>query len=255
MGLVFSVVGGDGRFEYLRETLSRRFVCIHDFTRADAVVLPLPLLSADGCVNGTSFGADELCSLLRADCLVFSGAPVEGAGSRVFVYGRSESFLLPNAALTAEGALEILLRKSKRSAEGANVLVTGYGRVARAVCGLFSAVGARITVAARSAEARRDAARDGFDTRGTEELCGCFDAVVNTVPAQIIGESLLEGLTRECVLIELASKPYGFNFECAAARGLEIQLAPGLPGKTAPRTAGEIIYKTIMGMLESEGLL
>ena len=82
-----------------------------------------------------------------------------------------------------------------------------------------------------------------------------FDAVVNTIPSPVFDRAALErfGNAR---LIELASPPYGFVPAAAEALGKRIELAAGLPGKTAPASAAEAVKKTIYELLKetrSEG--
>ena len=38
-----------------------------------------------------------------------------------------------------------------------------------------------------------------------------FDAVFNTIPAMVIGEDLLSNLKKDCLVIDLASKPGGVD--------------------------------------------
>ena len=46
-------------------------------------------------------------------------------------------------------------------------------------------------------------------------------------------------------IIELASAPFGLDFDLARKHGIDVVKAMGLPGKYTPKTAGEIIGKKI----------
>ena len=70
-----------------------------------------------------------------------------------------------------------------------------------------------------------------------------FEVDVDELLAKIAGDS---------VLIDLASSPGSVDFD--AARRLEIDCihALSLPGKSSPKTAGEIIKDTVYTILEEE---
>ena len=47
-------------------------------------------------------------------------------------------------------------------------------------------------------------------------------------------------------IIDIASAPGGVDYEAAGALGIAAKLCLGLPGKYAPKTAGEILAEEIM---------
>ena len=96
----------------------------------------------------------------------------------------------------------------------------------------------------------------GYGAERTDQLegwlCG-YDLVINTVPARILTRSLLEDLTPGCLVIDLASKPGGVDFEAAADLGVKAVWALSLPGKVAPVSSGRILRDTIYHMLQELG--
>lgn len=72
--------------------------------------------------------------------------------------------------------------------------------------------------------------------------------MVNTVPARVMTEEQVERLNQDCVIIELASLPGGFP---EGEKGRVI-MAQALPGKTAPRTAGENLAEAVLEALMGE---
>ena len=94
----------------------------------------------------------------------------------------------------------------------------------------------------------------GFD--GVEALAGEADFIVNTVPAQVLGRGALEKIRPDAVVLELASEP-GFDLALANELGLHALAAPGLPGKTAPLAAAElmrdVIFTAIREREENDG--
>lgn len=52
---------------------------------------------------------------------------------------------------------------------------------------------------------------------------------------------MLERVSKDAVIIDIASIPGGTDFEYAELLGIKAQLAPGLPGMVAPKSAGKIL--------------
>jgi len=161
-------------------------------------------------------------------------------------YTRVESYQIANAGLTAQGAAA-LLEKALEPGEAA-VLVLGFGRVGKLCALAFARAGSDVSVAARSQEDRSWAGAMGFKALDITRLSGClgsFDAVVNTVPAPVLGEELLSELPRGTYLLELASAPGGMDASAAKEMGLRYCRAPGLPGTYAPEQAARLLRNAL----------
>ena len=76
-----------------------------------------------------------------------------------------------------------------------------------------------------------------------------FGVIFNTVPAMVLDGELLSMTDKKAVIIDLASEPCGTDFAAAERLGLKVRKAQGLPGKFAPKTAGEIIKDTVLNIL------
>ena len=79
-----------------------------------------------------------------------------------------------------------------------------------------------------------------------------FDAVINTAPAQVLGE--LSALRDGCILLELASAPGGLDPQAAQDGGMRYISAPGLPGKYAPVSAARLIYGAVTNIFKECGI-
>ena len=79
------------------------------------------------------------------------------------------------------------------------------------------------------------------------------DFIFNTVPVLILDEELLQHVKKDAIIIDLASYPGGTDFEAAKRLGLKAELALGLPGKVAPKSAGQILGKVIPRIILNEG--
>jgi len=230
---------------------------------ADCVVLPVPaersgLLNAP--LSDEKLSMPELISSLWAGQIVCGGKlseEIRAEGTRLRLHlcdiMSSQSFCAGNAALTAEGALELMMSASPQSIWKSRVLVTGWGRIGMMLCFHLRSLGARVTLAARSAKDRAAARALGFsalDYPRLEGEIGSFDFIVNTVPARVISDAMLCCVQADTPLIELASPPGGFDRNLAENIGLKTIYAPGLPGKSSPWSAALLMREAIYEFLE-----
>lgn len=275
------IVGGDKRQKYLKEYLSGQGLDVSSYGLFDwdddtdklkgmidensVIILPLPATRNGKTVNmpfsKKEISVDRLLSFLGKDNLVFGGIIKGDLLSRLretdipFIDYYDEAFIEKNAVLTAFGALKILLEHIDFALPMGKYAVTGYGRVARETASLLTSLSCDVTVFARNSSQREDASIKGCKSYPITELshlANNFDIIINTVPSQIIDENTVKNISKNCKIIELASAPYGMDFEVMRKNGIDVIKAFGLPGKYTPKTAGEIIGKKIEKCLQKE---
>lgn len=78
------------------------------------------------------------------------------------------------------------------------------------------------------------------------------DLLINTIPAKVINKDAIQNLPASAIIIDLASKPGGTDFDYAKQRGIEAILARSLPSIVAPKTAGKILADVIIQILTKE---
>ena len=251
-----TVLGTDARYTFAARELEKYGFTVSSVCDRDALAVVIPINQRTNAIK-TPRGEVMISDAARiaGRAVFFGGEETEEiraalCGRRYFDLTKNEEFAAENAILTAEGALGIMIDKTPFSVRGARVAVLGYGRIGRALSGMLVSLGAAVTVFARRDEARRDAEKicraldfSGFDAG--------FDVVVNTVPARVLTEAQTEKIGGAYV-IELASAPYGFSDEFSSRLGARYIKAPGLPGKTAPESAGKIIAKAIYDIIKGE---
>jgi hypothetical protein len=81
------------------------------------------------------------------------------------------------------------------------------------------------------------------------------DIIFNTIPKLVLGKELLHKIENRTLIIDLASKPGGVDFDTAKELGLNVIWALSLPGKTAPLTSGRIISESILNILTEKGVV
>ena len=112
---------------------------------------------------------------------------------------------------------------------------------------------AEVTVTARKSEDLAWISANGlsgYKTAEIRDIIEKYDFVFNTVPVQVIGEEELKNINKECLLIDLASAPGGIDMQYARECGVQTVWSLSLPGKVAPMTAGEIIKKTVVDIIQ-----
>ena len=292
-GKTVAVVGGDLRQAHLANTLAERdencrvygmfmqdgvklSTRIHksnDFQKVlpacDIVIFPLPLLGPGGFMNTPQSSAEltveECLEEIEQRAIILAGmVPGEirqqaiDRGVELIDYFEREEFAVLNAVPTAEGAIEIALRETPTTLFGSTCLIVGYGRIAKVLAKLLLAFGAKVRVAARRHSELAWAGIAGCEAVRISHMGDSLrdvDILFNTVPAVILSEEKLARLGRRCLIIDLASKPGGVDFETARTLGLKTIWALSLPGKVAPYTAGEIILDTILNILSERGIV
>lgn len=276
------VVGGDRRQAELARLLAEDGHSVHPFALeqeiaceesmeelewADCVILPLPAVTGEGWLNtplcGQTHRVEEVLDQMEQGQLLCAGMVMpqlreeaERRGLILCDYFAMEELAVANAVPTAEGAIQIAMEELPVTLHNARVLILGYGRVARVTAQRMAVLGAKVTVAARSYEQLAWARVWGFSTEYITGiapwLCG-YDLIVNTVPAQILRREELSALREGTVVIDLASRPGGVDFEAAKELGVKVMWALALPGKVAPRSAAQYIKTAIYHRMEELG--
>lgn len=253
-----AVLGEDARQQAATAALAAAGVQLikpMEAAQADVVVLPMP-------VNTDFAGLPLLLQQIKPGTVVLGGkiAPEVYRLPRTQRTELVDYYLRPelvewNAIPTAEGCIALLLEHSNRTLWRQNVLVTGFGKVGRAVAVRLAALGAAVTVAARSPAQRALAESLGCNTVSLDALNRPMDysMVVNTVPAMLLGKPQLEMLPPHCIIVDLASKPGGTDFAAAKALGYDAIHALALPAKCAPETAGQFVAQTILQIMQERG--
>jgi dipicolinate synthase subunit A len=157
-----------------------------------------------------------------------------------------------NSIPTAEGAIQVAMENTEITIHGSRCLVLGLGRCGTTLARKLVALGANVTVSSRSAADLARAAALNCEPLPLAELHSKtdFQIIFNTIPALVLPRSYLRLLDAAAVIVDIASGPGGTDF--SAAHELEILAvhALSLPGRVAPKTAADILIKTVPHLLE-----
>lgn len=232
-----------------------------------AITLPVSGTDDKGKITTTYATKDvlltkELLKQTPDHCTIYSGTAnsflkdlTQSMNRPLITLFSRDDIAILNSIPTAEGTLEIAMEQTDYTIHGSSVIVLGFGRVGMTVARLFSSIGAHVTVCVRSSS---DAARIreiGLTALYTDQLkdnIHQFQICINTIPHLIINESIMSQMHPAILIIDLASAPGGTNFEYAKKKGLKAIHALGLPGKVAPKSAGNIIADVICELIKEQ---
>ncbi|ASK63476.1 dipicolinic acid synthetase subunit A [Virgibacillus phasianinus] len=283
MGYLIAVIGGDARYiELIRQLqkLDNTTICLIGFDKLDQgytglkqmefseldpaqldmVILPVTGTDKDGMIDPVFSDQSirltkEWVQQLKSTVSIFTGISndyltsiTSEANRRLVKLFDRNDIAVYNSIPTAEGTIMMVIEHTDFTIHSANVLVVGYGRVGKTIANKFSALGAEVSVCARRSEDLARITEMGFKAIPFDQLshntAEC-DILINTIPAQVITKESIQFLPSHGLIIDLASKPGGTDFEYAEKRGIQAILAKSLPSIVAPKTAGRILADVI----------
>ena len=281
---IFLILGGDERSLYLGEYLEKQKlqVCYYAFSdtncfenlseainSAEYIILPLPFTKDRLTLNAPLFDEKveikDICTLLKKGNIVIGGQLPESFKETLtdteiefYDYFLLDELAIFNAIPTAEGVVEILIKNLPITIHSMKCAILGYGRVGKVLAETLKSLGAEVTIFARKERDKAYAFTKGYKFASFPSLKNTeykFDALINTVPQKVLGRDEMKNISSDCLFIEIASAPFGIDFQAAKEFAFDVIKANSLPGKVAPKTAGEIIGRSILPILENKGLI
>jgi len=290
MNRTIAVIGGDGRYlELIRQLqalpgttiiligfdkLEQGFtglkqIDFHDLDTANVDAVILPITGTDDNGNVQTVFSDQPVQLtkqwfqqLKASCLIFTGitnhylsTAAEEANISLIPLLDRDDVAIYNSIPTAEGTIMMAIENTDYTIHSSRIIVVGFGRVGNTVANKFSAFGAKVSVSANNIT---DLARitemglTAIPLKDLHEYTHECDLLINTVPAPVIKKDAISQLPTHGLIIDLASKPGGTDFDFAEKRGIKAILARSLPSIVAPKTAGKILADVIKQILQEE---
>ncbi|RLL45364.1 dipicolinic acid synthetase subunit A [Oceanobacillus piezotolerans] len=291
MDRLIAVIGGDARYlelirqlQMLPETtiilvgfdkLEQGFtglkqVDFHDLElqTLDVIIMPITGTDSDGRVEAV-FSDQEIklteswFQQLNKNTILFTGITNEYLNERakqerlqIIPLMDRDDVAIYNSIPTAEGAIMMAIEHTDYTIHSSNIIVTGFGRVGHTVANKFQALGAKVSVSANSIKELARITEMGLTPIPIEKLhehTGSCDILINTVPALVVDKRVIAEFPPNAIIIDLASKPGGTDFDFAEKRGIKAILTGSLPSIVAPRTAGKILADVITQILNDRG--
>ncbi|NLK00251.1 MAG: dipicolinate synthase subunit DpsA [Clostridia bacterium] len=225
----------------------------------DAVIMPMPGTDTEGRIRAiyskNKFYFTENTAAKLSGIPIFIGVAKPIIKRLCFNYSiplieiaELDEIAILNSIPTAEGALLIAMEETPFTIHNSNCFVLGYGRIGVTLANTLKSLGANTFAAARSS---KDLARiyeqnlNAVEFSRLGDSISKADIIFNTVPSMVLDENILKNIKKNTIIIDLASAPGGTDFQTAEKLGIKAVLAPGLPGKVAPLTAGKILARVL----------
>lgn len=168
---------------------------------------------------------------------------------------KKEELAILNAIATAEGTIPIMIEETENNLQDCNILILGFGRIGKVLASKLKGLANKIVCTARKQEDLAWIEAYGYEAIKTEEFylnLNQYDIIINTIPKMILTKEKLKMVSPKSLLIDLASKPGGIDFEAAKEKKIKTIWALGLPGKVAPESSAKYIKKIIDEEIKKE---
>ena len=247
-------LGKDKRSEYLKKLYEKEVIMVNSIEQAEYVILPIPFTKDKIHITGEEILIQDLIKKCINKTLFSGGVPkefkrqMEMNNVECIDLMELDEVALLNAIPTAEGAISKAIDMTDSTMHGANILVLGFGRVAKVLADKLKGLNANVFCAARKKKDLAHINALGYnvvDINNMWESIDKMDIIFNTVPNLILGEKRLALLRKDTVIIDLASAPGGVDFKEAERLGIKAVLELGIPTKVAPKSAASYLKKSI----------
>lgn len=241
----------DKRNQVLKELLIKNGNVVHDFDfrkvatikRGDTIVFSPAKKFTKEEIEKLPKGINLVCGNLCEEYLKI----LKNKKIKVKNLMADEIFTVKNANLTAEGVLAIILEKTDVSIFECNILILGGGRIARAMASILNSLGVRYAIVSYNpikfpsyyTISKKCYYRNGF-LRDIEK----YNVIINTIPAKIIDDAIVEKIAPKTVFIETASVKC---LDDTKKLKFDYLFSPALPQKYSAFSAGKLVYESIMG--------
>lgn len=235
---------------------------------ADVVIGPLPCSNDNENLNAPFYSGrihmNEVFKSMNKNQLFIAGRISDKIAHMAQVYNvysidilEREEMAVLNAIPTAEGAIQIAMEEMPITLHSCNALIMGFGRIGKILAKMLQGIGANVFVEARKYSDIAWIKSYGYTPVFLNDLGGVLGkmgVIFNTIPHIVLDGVMLTRIDAECLVIDLASKPGGVDFERAKNMGIKAIWALSLPGKVAPVTAANYMKETIYNIIEELGV-
>ena len=214
----------------LVESYDQAFPFINDYI----IIGPLPFShdneTLDAPYYGTKLPIEEIFEKMHKGQYCIGGKIQDEVLIKAEIYGISlidyfkrEEMQVYNAIPTAEGAIQVAMDILDTTIHDSNVLILGYGRIGKALARTLDGMGANVHVSARKYDdiawieslKYKAILHDDF-----QEIVPEMDLIFNTIPSLVLKAENLKTMNKDSLVIDLASKPGGVDFQAAKDLGI-----------------------------------
>lgn len=233
----------------LKEVIDKHnyIICPIPFTR-DNITLNTPLSTETITLN-------DFLNLVDSSKTVFTGAlnTTYGADKNIIDIYAKKAVKDASTIATVEGAIKIAIENTDTSLFGSNILIIGYGEIGSYLAKSLRHLGVNVTIVTRSDDSVKKAIDDGFNSYKNDlldEHISNKHVIINTAEKIQLNEKNLGLVDKETIYIELASLPFGIDYEDSIKFNIKVVYGLSLPGIVSPKTISNVIYNEILQHIE-----
>lgn len=280
-----AIIGGDRRQLYMADYFKNKgyrvvayglpddsshnsFVSVNSMKEAlessNYVIVPVPMSRGHNAITAMEVKAtlpvDEFCDSLQPHHCIFGGCLTKEVKTicqersiSYYDFMEDSTVAYRNAIATAEGTIAEAILRSTGNLYHSKGLILGYGRCAKVLAHKLQALGMFVTIAARKEKDRTEANVFGYESVNITEMkekIHEYNYIFNTIPDLVLTKDILENISIEAVIIDIASAPGGIDFEAAKELHLNAHLYLGIPGKVAPKASAEILAEAVLSIVK-----
>ncbi len=246
-GQIFYTAGHTDALNYAAAELQQKGFHFADqpYSTVTHLLLGVPSFKPDGSLHSDR-PLEEILSGLSDNVTIFGGnldCPALAKYQTIDLL-KDSLYLAENANITAHCAVKHAITRLPVTLDRCPVLIVGWGRIGKCLAHLLRQMGAIVTVATRKESDRAILAALGYETEDSVNLGYSlirYRVIFNTVPTMVLPRQSIEFCHKDCLKIDLASKP-GIDAD-------DVLWARGLPNKDAPESSGALIARTILRFL------
>ncbi len=252
------IIGGDKRMLFAKyyletkgfetDTLGLIGGDCGDISAAEIILLPVPSTRDKVNINCPLTQRKVPIDFLKkahTDTLILSGG-LKLDNPNCVDYLALDSYAVLGAIPTAEGAIHCAIENTDFTLWNSKILIIGYGRVSKILANRLLGFGCNLAVSARNNTdfSYLDTLKiNHIHTKNVADKINDFDIVFNTIDVPILNGNTIETNT---LIIDLSTKGCFLSNEDKA----NLIRLPAIPGKIAPKTAGEIIAQTVIQQID-----
>ena len=229
--------GQDPRFNVIINELRKKYsvdVSCNlkiDVKKYDMIILPM---------KGVNEEFVELLKGSKKSCVIYTGliGGLKSLDREVISFLDDEYIREENDNITVDGIMDYI-----KDINYHNVCLLGYGHIGKKLYKKLD----NVMVGVIEVCDKLELGENSFYTNDKDKMKDVLknsDLVINTVPKNIIDYDMVKDL--KCMILDIASKPYGLNQDIVKNSNLNYFLYSGIPSKYDPERAGKILLKKFM---------
>ncbi len=219
-----------------------------DITKADVVILPFNNVASTIVID------NAYLSLLKPDVKVFTGVQDKVLNEKfktnniqLINFMDFNEIVIANSIPTAEGVLFYLLSEMKRTIFDSKALVIGFGVCGSEIANKLKGLNANVDILEVADDKKALAKRCKLNNIDLDDIYSKnYDVIINTVPMSVLTEKHLETLTKNTLIFDIASSPFGFDSEIVKDLGLSYKRILGIPSRFGVDYSGKILGEFIL---------